>query len=283
MKRKVLIIFVAIIILCTISVIYYYYSITTSKEIDVNKLLDNPDEYNNPIYLMPFSLKERLKLHNSMTESLFEKCENGKVEGNCTHYFLLSYINMMINSDTRIITPRYETTTPYHQDYLNLLRSLYSDFKSQYETLTEDDLKGFTIPILVGCCNLNLNIISTPDRIYWMTKILDINKTNSHSTEMQILYLSACMEIHNVTFLNAVLNDLNREGEVCSMLPEKEDVNMENPCSIYDYINAKRFCGVSLTEDKDMVESSLSTDYDAYYQKLCNYRLVQLYNFIYAE
>lgn len=271
MKKKIGILLVAILTLC--AGIFFWHLVAMSKEevIDVNKILENPDEYNNPISLNSLSDKQKFQVIISFNDLLYENCKDGKLNEKCTTYFLYSYMNVMLNLQQA-----------YNTHSTDILNSTYLDFKSKYDLLTEDDFKGFAVPLLTQFCRAGV-ILDETERIYWVQKVIDVNKTIWQSTDMQIFYLKSCMRVLNITQLSEKtgikLEELN--SKICNMVSTLRDVNTKDLCCVVDYLSMKRFCGVNITtEDRVLVEDLISKKYESYHQNDCMNALSKLYNSI---
>lgn len=290
MKRKVeSMAFILIIILC-IGLYFYYYPPTKPEEtVDINKILYNPNEYNNPTYLKTLSDGQKTQLIDSFDNLLYENCKDEKLNEDCSPYFVYSYLK------TKFILGQsgYTSKNP-EKDYDiidNKIRKIYLNSLDS-SILTEDDLKGFVVPLLAEMCTIGFSngtyvsyVYWFPEqtRIYWMQKLLDINKTNWQSTDMQIYYSINCLGALTV-------NDLSRRSgidqdelnnRICNILPTFSNINQEDLCEIFDYLKIKRFCLINITADeRTLVENLLSKDYESNYQKGCKEKLSGLYNLI---
>ncbi len=272
-KKRVWLAVVILVIALSIGV-YYIYANLKTKEI-INKILENPDEYNTPLFLRSLTAGQQRQLLISMDELLFDKCGGGRIWGDCTRYFLLSYMQMKINLGVRLGVMAYSEQPAYSK----LLKTIYSDFRSQYKTLTENDLKGFTIPIVTSFCRINL--INNIERISWLDNVINVNKTSSQATDVQIFYAINCFSSNRTIDIKDLSNVTGKaleqlKSKICNNLPSVSDAN--NVCLVFDSLDAKRFCAISLVEDKALMGNLLSKQYSTNYQKACQTRLSWLYN-----
>ncbi len=247
--------------------------------INITEMLRNPDEYVNSIFLGNLTSVQKNYVINSLNRLLYEKCKYGKLNENCTTYFLYYYTKTR-NTLGGFPEAEYNNT-------LKTIRSTYFDLYYKFGTLTEDDLKGFVVPLLAQFCNMQ--VINSTGRFYWLTEmgrtywakeIIDVNKTSLQSTDMQIFYLQSCMRVLNITQLSKKtgmdLKELN--SKMCNMLPNLKNINTEDLCYVSDYLNMKKFCEARITaEDKVFVEGLLSKEYESYYQKDCMNKLSRTY------
>lgn len=280
------------IILFTVIIIgiglYYFFAVYEKQKpekIGVNEILNNPDEYNNPIYIRTLSSSQQVQLADSFDNLLYENCKDGKLNENCTLYFVYSYINARINLGEVGYIPKDSTE---YTHVTSILRNVYSDINSNFVTLKEDDLKGFLVPVLAQFCRIKVATdegkllyywINDTSRIYWAQKIIDINKTSWQSTDMQIFYLKLCTQVRNITQLS-IMTGMNSEelnSKLCNMLPNLKDVNTEDLCYVNDYLKTKIFCEADITtEDKAIMNNLLSKEYGSYYQNDCKNKLSEV-------
>lgn len=265
--KKTIIVSIVLILLIGIGVYFFYYA--KPKEMTgVNKILDNPDEYNNGVYLSNLTDKQKNQVLDSFDVLLAENCKDGKIAGNCTAYFLNSYVSVKI-----ILRELPELK------YKSILTSTYLDLKSKYEILTEADLKTFIVPLLTGFCKIN--IFNETEKISWMQKLVDVNKTDWQSTDIQIYYAIVCMNVTNMTRLNEItgISKMKLNNKICNILPSLNDINTKDLCYVNDYIREKKFCEINSTaEDKNLVNDLLSKEYDTYYQNSCKLKLFKVTN-----
>jgi len=276
-KRLKLTILIIIPLIVLISCAVLYFSLIcketkdatdSNKTVGINEIFKNPNEYNNPTYLQSLPTDQRENIINSFNYLLEEECGNGELNKNCTSYLLYSYMTLFLN------VGQYPSS-----ESMNIINNTYLDFKSGIETLTESNLKGFDIPLLSTFCRMG--ILNDEERIYWLKKLLDINKTNWKSTDMQLFYVKWCLGARNITHLSEIseldLKDLNKK--MCDVLPELKDTGVEDLCDVFDCMNTRAFCLIDITsEDKNILESLISKECETNYQKNCKEKLLKFYN-----
>lgn len=274
MKRSITA--VVLIAVIALSVILYFQLKPEEISKIVSRILENPDEYNNPLYLRSLTLDEKRELNSYIDGLLFDTCKDRKIAGNCTNYFVLSLMQMKINMETLPIT----MVPTEKANYLILLIGIYSDLRSKYDTLTEDDLTGFTIPLVTSFCRLQL--INETERMFWLDNILNVDKTSSHTTGIQIFYAMNCFStdtnnpVADITELSSVTGKTVQElnSKICNNLPSVTG----DICLVFDALEAKRFCMLSLAEDKSLMENLLAKEYSTNHERLCEMKLSRLYN-----
>lgn len=289
MKRKITL---AVSIIIIVAACAYFYFLKPKEAIEINKILENPNEYSTPAYLRSLSIEQRTRLIDDFNNLLYENCKDGKLNENCTPYLVYSYLR------TRLTIAEFEVFPDPEKEFRNMdkvvlnntIPNIYLNSLKDLPTLTEDDLKGFVVPLLTKMCMLRFSngthLIPTwwfpyGEKIDWAKKIIYINKTNWHSTDMQIYYLVNCINARTVNEssqkLNISLDELS--NRICNILPTFSNINQEDLCEIFDYLKIKRFCLINITADeRTLIENLLSKDYESNYQKDCKWKLLRLYN-----
>lgn len=217
----------------------------------LNKILSNPNEYANKLFLDSLTNDEKEGLINALDREFILRCKN--LTKKCDEVFLTYFIDIKTKLGVKNISP----------DTLIFLKA-YENIKNKYNgTLTEWDLSRFLIPYLVRLCSINF--LTEEEKSYWTKKIIDVNKTQSSTTDIQIFYLSKCENIIKADELNEY-----QKKKVCSVLPKFEDVNKNEPCFVADYLRVKNFCGIKITdEERKVVEDLLSKNYTSNYLINC--------------
>lgn len=285
MNLKLLTAVILIVLLAIAGIVYY--STKKQEKVDVTDIRKKFDQYINPEYLSTLTFDEKIKVANDLTYIFNENCKSGKIEGNCTKYFLITYMRTMGSINSMVVdyfNGSAPARSPFNLPKRSLLEGVYSDLMKHYEKLTEYDLGGFEVPLFVSGCQIG--IIDSSERLSLLDNILKVNKTSYTSTDMQIYYIQGCMNVNNISALSSITGKSEEilNATICNLLPSKNEINQNDLCLVADHLNMKRFCGFDLGEYKDVVDDLLKKQYESYYQNSCKDGLVQFYkNFIYSE
>jgi len=239
--------------------LFSYLVIKTSKKtaVDLNHILENLTEYNNPTYLNTLSTKQKKQLIDSLEQTFYDICSN---KDKCSIPFLFVYMDIKLNSG---LSPDEILSG---KEYI--ITSVYSDLS---HNLTEYELKGFKVPFLIDLCKVGF--LNQSEKIFWGRELskFPINYKS-------ILYFNECLGINTISDLKKIYEI--EEKSTCITLPT---LDVTDCCQLFINLRVLNFCeneeikNNSFFYEKSIVNFFLSKEYKSFYEENCKNSLSKLY------
>jgi len=229
---------------------------------ETNKIFGNLTEYNNPLYMSTLTETHRNDFLMNLDQMFNVKCD---LNNKCSVSFLSVFIDMKTNLGI-----------PKDDILKNREHATASTYLKIPHKLTENELKGFEIPLLINLCKVGF--LNQTEKVIWGERIIDIEKSDlSLSSYKQILYFIDCLNMNTINDLNK--SDVDKiKNKLCSNA-QQDIINIFNPCEVFVNLRVKHFCGIEVTSDEKIItDTILSEKYYSYSSRYCQDKLSNNYN-----